>query len=397
MNVSPAVTAFRAAFGHDPEVAWHAPGRVNVIGEHTDYNDGFVLPFALGLGVIAVAARAANGLLRARSMQYPADAIELEPTDLRPGKVTGWVSYPAGVLWQLRRVGLPVEGIELLLDGALPSGAGQSSSAAVECAVGMAVNELFGLALDRIQVADAARRAESDFVGMPCGLMDQYASLLCTEGSALFLDTRSGKTEQIPLDFAAADTALLVVDTASPHRLVTGQYAARRRDCEQAARALGVAALRDVTEDELAGLLPRLDQASWRARVRHVVTENARVLRAVALLRRGCVADIGPLLTASHVSLRDDYQVSSPEQDSAVRAALDAGAFGARMIGGGFGGSVIALVAAGRQAEVTDAVATSDVISATGAGLPTPICTSVRPSAGARRLEINATGADGGT
>jgi galactokinase len=372
---------FREVFGRAPEVAWHAPGRVNLIGEHTDYNDGFVLPFALPSGVVAAAARAPGYDLRVASTGYPGELLEVSE-DARPGSVSGWAAYPAGVLWRLRRDGLLIGGVDLLLDSTLPSGAGLSSSAAVECAVGMAVDQLLGLGLDRVRMAGVARSAENDFVGMPCGLMDQYASLLCVEGHALFLDTRTRVTEQVPLDFDAAGLALLLVDTASPHRLVSGDYAARRKDCEQAAAELGVAALRDVEPGGLVAALDRLSSDRLRARVRHVVSENARVREVVGLLRTGRPERIGELLTASHESLRDDHQVAGPEQDLAVRAALDAGALGARMTGGGFGGSAIALVEAAAAGAAGEAVA----VAFAEAGFPAPRCAPVSPSAGARRL-----------
>jgi len=377
---------FRAVFGSDPQVAWHAPGRVNLIGEHTDYNDGFVLPVALPMGVTAVAGPARDGLLRLASAQHPGEIVQVRIDQLRPGQPQGWAAYPAGVLWQLGRAVRPWAGagVALLLDGALPSGAGLSSSAAVECSAGMALDEMSGLGLDRMRVAEIAQAAESDFVGVPCGLMDQSASLLCEPRHALFFDARSRTVEQVPLDFGACGLTLVLVDTASPHRLVAGQYAARRRECETATRELGVAALRDVGSVGLVDTLARLSSDRLRARVRHVVTENARVLDVVSLLRAGHVSAIGPLFTASHESLRVDFEVSSSEQDLAVRAALDAGALGARMTGGGFGGSVIALVDARSEASVVDAV--TDAFAR--AGWPSPTCSAVHPSAGARRVSV---------
>jgi galactokinase len=384
-----AADRFRAVFGFEPELAWHAPGRVNLIGEHTDYNDGFVLPVALPLGVLAVAGRAPEGLLRLASVQHPGEPVEVRVDELRPGRLDGWAAYPAGVLWQLERAGaalggVALGGVALLLDGALPSGAGLSSSAAVECSVAMALNELFGLRLDRMRLAEVAQAAETEFVGVPCGLMDQCASLLCEAEHALFFDARLRRVEQVPLDFEAAGLTLLLVDTASPHRLVAGEYAARRRECEAAAAELGVAALRDIGAGELAGMLGRLSSQRLRARVRHVVTENERVLDVVSLLRTGHVDSIGGLFTASHESLRVDFEVSSTEQDLAVRAALDAGALGARMTGGGFGGSVIAVVTTRTREAVADLVSAEFA----GAGLPAPTCSAVHPSAGARPVSL---------
>jgi galactokinase len=397
VNASSAAERFRSVFGTEPELAWHAPGRVNLIGEHTDYNDGFVLPVALPLGVLTVAGRAPHGVLRLASVQHPGEPVELRIDELCPGRLDGWAAYPAGVLWQLARSGArPGAGAQppggawspggaaLLLDGDLPSGAGLSSSAAVECSVGMAANELYGLGLDRMRVAEMAQAAETEFVGVPCGLMDQCASLLCEDGHALFFDTRALRVEQVPLDFEAAGLALLLVDTASPHRLVAGEYAARRRECEAAAAELGMATLRDVEPDDLARALDRLSSELLRARVRHVVTENARVLEVVSLLRAGRTEQIGELFTASHESLRVDFEVSSTEQDTAVRSALEAGALGARMTGGGFGGSVIAVVTTRTREAVSAAVAEGFA----RAGLPSPSCSVVHASAGARRVAI---------
>jgi len=356
---------------------WAAPGRVNLIGEHTDYNDGLVLPFALAQRVLCAAARRADRRLVARSAQEPARVDVLDPA---PGSVDGWGAYPAGVVWALRAAGHDIGGLEVELDGDLPLGAGLSSSAAVSCAVALACNDLYGLCLDRVALARVAQRAENDFVGAPVGIMDQMAVLHGTAGHAIFLDTRSLAVQPVPLRLAEHGLALLVVDTRAPHRLVDGEYAARRRSCEQAAAALGVAALRDATLASVAGLA----DAVLRRRARHVVTENARVLRVVEVLRSGGdPREIGPALTASHVSLRDDFAVSSVELDAAVHAALGAGAYGARMTGGGFGGCAIALVDAGAVPEVAEAVARA--FAARGFGQPAAFVAA--PSDGARRLQ----------
>ncbi|MQA83320.1 MAG: galactokinase [Streptosporangiales bacterium] len=339
-----AAAAFREAYGRPPDGVWSAPGRVNLIGEHTDYNDGFVTPFALPRGVAAAAERRDDGTLEAWSLQRPDERARTPPAELAPGAVEGWSGYVAGVLWALRSAGHAVGGASVVVDADLPVGAGLSSSAALECATAAALDELYGLGVPRPELARLAQRAENDFVGMPCGIMDQSAALLCRAGSVLFLDTRDLSVEQVPFDVAAAGLTLLVVDTNAPHRHVGGEYAARRRDCERAAESLGVAALRDIGEDELAAALGRLGDPTLRRRTRHVVAENARALEVVRRLRDGDVTGIGSLLTASHASLRDDYEVSWPQADVAVEWALSAGALGARMTGGGFGGCVIALV-----------------------------------------------------
>ncbi len=349
-------TSFARAFGREPQCLWAAPGRVNLIGEHTDYNEGFVLPLALPHRVVAAAARSDGERLRMVSLQRGGRSAEVDLHTLRPGAVDGWAAYAAGVVWALREAGHPVGGVDVVVDGDVPAGAGLSSSAALECAVALAVNDAWALGIDRTSLARLTQRAENDFVGVPSGIMDQSASLLCREGHALFLDTRTLTVEQVPLDLDAAGLALLVVDTRAPHRLADGEYAARRHDCEQGAAALGLPYLRDLGVDDLPAALGRLGDDTIRRRVRHVVTENARVLDVVGLLRTGRLGEVGALLTASHASLRDDFEVSVPELDTAVEAALQAGALGARMTGGGFGGCVIALVPVEGAGRVDDAV-----------------------------------------
>ncbi len=353
---------------------WIAPGRINLIGEHTDYNDGFVLPIALPHAVRITAAKRDDGVLRVTSRQAPG-VVEVAVADLAPGVVTGWAAYVVGVMWSLRAAGHPIGGFDLHVDGNVPLGAGLSSSAALESATALAVAELSEVDIDRYALARLAQRAENDFVGMPCGIMDQSASLLARAGHALLLDTRSLETTHIPFDLAAAGLELLVVDTKAPHRLVDGEYAARRAACHQAAEVLGVPALRDVTvvPDDLPDGLSR--------RVRHVVTENRRVLEVADLLQHNRIREIGPVLTESHVSLRDDYEVTVPELDVAVDAALDAGALGARMTGGGFGGCVIALVDASRTEVCRHAVRNAFAQH----GFAEPECWTATASAGARR------------
>jgi galactokinase len=380
-SASRVTAAFEDAFGGRPEGVWAAPGRVNVIGEHTDYNDGFVLPMALPHGVRAAVARTSADPVRVVSLQAPDEPVTF-PVDVRPGDVTGWAAYVAGVVWSVRDAGHELGGLDVVVDGDVPAGAGLSSSAALECSVACAIDELFGLGIDRADLARLAQRAENDFVGMPCGVMDQMASVRCEEGRLLFLDTRSSEVDQVPFDPASHGRTLLVVDTHAPHRLVDGEYARRRAACEEAARTLGVAALRDLTVDDLPTVSPRLSD-EHRRRVRHVVTENDRVRETVRTLRRGDLDGIGPLLTASHASLRDDYEVTVGELDTAVEAALAAGALGARMTGGGFGGCVIALVATERAEAVFDEVRSAFAT----AGYPEPTAFTAVPAAGARRVQ----------
>jgi galactokinase len=300
--------------------------------------------------------------------------------ELDPGAAETWAGYIAGVVWAIRGERNDLGGFDIFVNGGVPEGSGLSSSAALECAVAGAINELAELDIPRPTLVRLAQRAENEFVGAPTGIMDQTASLLCEEGHALLLDARSGGVSQVPFNLRAEGLALLVIDSRAPHAHADGEYANRRRTCEEAAAALGVSSLRDLTESDL-GSISGLDEVSQR-RVRHVVTENARVLQTVALLEDGRIREIGPMLTASHASLRDDYEVSIPRIDAAVDAALDAGAYGARITGGGFGGCVIALADSDAISQVQAAV--QRVYAANDYGEP-GFLTAV-PSAGAHRL-----------
>jgi galactokinase len=374
-----AVRLFSDRYGGQPEGVWYAPGRVNLIGEHTDYNDGFALPFALGAGFCVAAARHGGNTISLASRQQGGAVIAVPLTGLAPGSVRGWAAYPAGVAWALRSAGHQVAGLNIAVDADLAMGAGLSSSAALECAAGLAMVDLFGLPVSRTELAALGRRAENDFVGAPTGLMDQLAVLFCEEQRAMLLDCRSAAGTSVPLDVASAGLALLVIDTRVKHELSDGAYGARRRACAKAAQDLGVRALRDVSD---VSMLDRLDDLVIRRRARHVVTENQRVVEVAEQLRTGRPGRIGPLLTASHLSLRDDFDVSWPEADTAVEAALSAGALGARMTGGGFGGSVIALTPARSAQAVADAVESRFSLK----GWQAPAIACVTPSQGARRL-----------
>ena len=343
---------------------WSAPGRVNLIGEHTDYSDGFVLPIAIGLRTTVTVSVRKDGDVRATSKQGHS------PT-----------AYVAGAVRAVREHGVDVPGLDVDVDSDVPIGAGLSSSAALTCATALAAAEIGGADLPPTTVARLAQRAENEFVGVPCGVMDQMAAMCAREGHALFLDVRSLEIEQVPFCPADAGLALLVIDTGVRHELVDSAYGDRRRTVEEAARALGVPALRDISVADLPAAERRLpDEMTWR-RVRHVVTENRRVLDVVELLRAGQLARIGPILTASHLSLADDFEVSHPALDTVVHAALATGALGARMTGGGFGGSAIALL----RLDDTDAVKTAVTSAARRAGHATPRVFRVEASAGARR------------
>ncbi|NUU25125.1 MAG: galactokinase, partial [Streptomycetaceae bacterium] len=245
------MTGFRTEFGRTPELAWRAPGRINIIGEHTDYNDGFVLPAAIPYGVTARVAARRDDLVRIASAQTAAAPVVLSLDALAPAAVSGGAAYAAGVVWELRRRGLPVGGVDIHLDGDVPHGAGLSSSAALESAVAAALDELWDLGLDPLALVDVTHRAENDFVGMPCGVMDQSAAILSRAGHALFLDTRTMAWRHVPFDLAASGLELLVIDTHAPHKLVDGAYARRRQSCEDACAVLGIGALRDLSADAL--------------------------------------------------------------------------------------------------------------------------------------------------
>ena len=377
-----AAAALRERAGREAVTAWAAPGRVNLIGEHTDYNDGFVLPVAIDRTVVVAAAPRGDGRLCAWSLQQDGE-LAIDLAAIAPGKVSGWGAYLAGVAWALGQEGVPVPGADLAVHSDLPPGAGLSSSAALACAAAAALAELAGAALPAMALARAARRAEVEVVGMPCGVMDQTIAMLGRPGHALFLDTRTLQAQHVPLDLARSGLRLLVIDTRAPHRLVEGAYAERRAACHEAARLLGVPALRDADLAAVLAAGERLGPTRTR-RARHVVTENARVLEAVAILAAGAPERLGPLLAASHASLRDDFEVSCPELDTAVEAATAAGAAGARMTGAGFGGSALALVPEGRVTAVTAAVRAAF----REAGFADPAVLPVEVAGGARRVRL---------
>ncbi|PXY24972.1 galactokinase [Prauserella sp. PE36] len=379
-----AAGAFRTLHGTEPRGVWSAPGRVNLIGEHTDYNDGFVLPFALPHRLAAAGSPRDDKVLTLATLGSDGRIQQADPVripDLCPGEPDGWAAYPAGVAWVLREHGID-GGADLVIAGDVPTGAGLSSSAAIECAVALALLGLAGHGdpdrARRAEIARWAQRAENEFVGVPTGVLDQTASLCCVEGHVLFLDVRSGESEQVPFDAEGAGLRVLVIDTRVKHAHGESGYGERRRGTERAAELLGVEALREVTGDGLSSALGTLP-AELAPLVRHVVTENDRVVEVARLLREGRMADIGPVLDASHVSMRDDYRISCPELDLAVDSAREAGALGARMTGGGFGGSAIALV------RDTDQQAVENAVNAAfeQAGYRKPRLFTAVPSAGA--------------
>ena len=362
---------------------WFAPGRANLMGEHTDYNEGMVLPFALGQGVTATAVARPDRLLVVRSKQAPDEPVTVPLDSLQPGSVTGWAAYPAGVAWSLGVAGYLVPGASIDVDSDLPVGAGVSSSAALECSVALALCDLAGVSVPRRDLAAIAKRAENDFVGAPTGIIDQSAALLCQAGHAMLLDCATLAVTQVPFEPGPDGMAILIVDTRVTHALVSGEYASRRAECEAAARLLGVPFLGAITDVRVAD---RLADPVLRRRARHVISDSGRARAMAAALRDFTAPDVytfaGQLLTEGHVSLRDDFEVSWPEADLTVEVAIAAGAVGAKMIGGGFGGSVLALIPVGRLAEVRAAL--TDTFSERGWTPPEYL--DAVPSAAARRV-----------
>jgi galactokinase len=370
---------FSKQFGYEPQGIWSAPGRVNLIGEHTDYNEGFVLPFAINRRTYAALSLRTDGIARVAS-GFTNEVVEIQVREISKDSVSGWSSYPLGVAWALMQAGAEPSGFDLYVESDVPVGAGLSSSAAIECSVAMALNELWGANLDRSALAKIGQRAENEIVGAPTGIMDQTASLFGVVDHVVFLDCRSLVAEAIPLGLQQNSLEIVVMDTKVSHRLVDGGYAARRAACEEGAKHLGASSLRDIQVSDLARAESILDPLVYK-RVRHVVTENARVLETVELLKSSGPQAIGSLLYASHESMRDDFEISIEELDVAVETAMSVGAVGARMTGGGFGGAAIALIESskveGLKSAVSEAFATR--------GFKEPELFSVLADAGAKR------------
>lgn len=365
---------------------------MNIIGEHTDYNGGFALAMALPQTVTCAAATTSDATVQVTSSNYPGESVREPIATLAAADVRGWVRYPLGVVHEYVRRGHQIPGITLHFESTVPAGAGLSSSAAVECATALALRDLFSLQVCDGELVDIGHAAENAYVGAETGLLDQTASIRCIAGHAVLLDFESGEFTQIPFDLAASGLELLIVDTNTPRRLAAGGYNQRRRECAAAATALGVLSLREITDvaaldnmdvARVVGNEEPGDTATLRRRARHVVTENARVRRVVDILRSSSdLHALGPILSAAHASLRDDFEVSTPALDAAVTSAITAGARGARMIGGGFGGSVIALADQTRTAHIAAHIRKH--FHDSGFGLPTTFVAVASP--GAHRL-----------
>ena len=342
---------FLETFGVEPDLVAAAPGRVNLIGEHIDYSDGFVLPFAIKDRTFVAARKRNDSTVRIASAQRRNKIVTVDINKVKPGLKGEWERYALGVLWAL---GVK-DGVDLLIDGHVPLGAGLSSSAALECSVATAMNHLFDLGFNLEELARLTQKAENQYVGVPCGIMDQSVSLMATQGSALLLDCRDLSTKNIPFDVASSGLELLIIDTQAHHALTDGGYAERRASCESVVAKLGIRSLRELTMEQLENSRGSLTETEF-VRARHAVTEMKRVLDCVQALSDSNFAKVGELINQSHASLRDDYTVSCPELDTAVDAALAAGALGSRMVGGGFGGSAIALIQASKTTETIKAI-----------------------------------------
>jgi galactokinase len=342
---------FLETFGYSPDVIAAAPGRVNLIGEHIDYSDGFVLPFAISDRTYSAIGIRGDRKVRIISMQRNNKIIETSLDQIRPGLPGDWERYPFGVIWSL---GLE-SGIDIMIDGQVPLGAGLSSSAALECSVATALNQLFSLGHSLEDLARLTQLAENEYVGVPCGIMDQSVSLMARSGYALLLDCRDLTTRNIEFDLAVSDIELLIIDTQAHHALTDGGYAERRSACDSVLAKLDINSLRDLSLDQLESSRNLLTNIEF-IRARHAVTETKRVIDAVNSLQDRDFISLGRLLNESHKSLRDDYEVSCPELNCAVESALSAGALGARMVGGGFGGSAIALISAAQTNQTISAV-----------------------------------------
>jgi galactokinase len=342
---------FLEVFGEEPDLIAAAPGRVNLIGEHIDYSEGFVLPFAIKDRTTAAIRKRDDSTVRIASVQRRNKVITVDINDVQPGLKGDWERYALGVLWSM---GVKT-GVDLMIDGQVPLGAGLSSSAALECSVATAINHLFDMGFSLEELARLTQKAENQYVGVPCGIMDQSVSLMATVGSALLLDCRDLSTRNIPFDVAAHGLELLIIDTQAHHALTDGGYAERRASCESVALKLGIYSMRELTIAQLEASRDSITSVEY-LRARHAVSEMQRVLDCVEALSISDFEKVGRLINQSHASLRDDYTVSCPELDTAVDASLAAGALGSRMVGGGFGGSAIALIQASKTSETITAI-----------------------------------------
>jgi galactokinase len=369
------ILLFKSTFGYEPTGVWSAPGRANLIGEHTDYNEGFVLPFGIDRRTYASIALRTDQTCRVAS-DIDGKTYEFElgqkPVDL------DWALYPLGVAWAMAEYA--TSGFDCFITSDVPVGAGLSSSAAIECAVAIGLNELWGAGRSRQELALIGQKAENQVVGAPTGMMDQTASMLAKPDAAVLLDCQSLEAKSVPLGLSEKGLLVAIIDTQVAHRHSDGGYRVRRESCERGAAAMGVSSLRGLSEEDLARAQSELDEVDYR-RVRHVVTENQRVLDTVRALAQGDLEQLGELMLASHASMRDDFEISIDELDKAVEIAMQTGAVGSRMTGGGFGGAAIAII----KKELLAELERNCKAAFMEAGFSEPRVFAVEPSEGARR------------
>lgn len=370
------IEGFQRRYGYQPSGVWSAPGRANLIGEHTDYNNGFVLPFGIDRRTYVALATRDDQICRISS-SFSDQVIEIELGEEKPAGLD-WALYPLGVAWVMRKS--QRSGFDAFIDSDVPIGAGLSSSAAVECSMALALNDSWEAGKTPIELALIGQRAENEVVGAPTGIMDQTASMLARSDGAVLIDCKSLETTQIALGLDEKDLVVAVIDTQVSHRHSDGGYRSRRESCELGAAKMNVASLRELEVSDLERAKAELDDLTFR-RVRHIVTENQRVLLSVSALADARLDELGELLLASHASMRDDFEISITELDVAVETAMEVGAIGARMTGGGFGGAAIAIIHKDKLEALAQRV--EEVFS--GRGFTQPRVFSVTPSQGARR------------
>lgn len=370
---------FRHLFDSNAQLVWQAPGRVNLIGEHTDYNNGFVLPMAIEKNTQVAIAK--NNLDVHRIYSANTDELITHSTTIETESIQGWSKYPLGVIKLLE---ISNQGFDIAITSDVPIGAGLSSSAALECSVAASINELLELGHTNLQLAKICQRAENEVVGAPTGNMDQIASLFGEKDSAVFIDCQTEDIQPINLGFEDAGLELVVMDTKSSHDLSDGDYGNRRTECYSAASTLGISSLRQLSAADLSGIDELLTSTEHK-RVRHIVTENQRVLEAVQAIKDGDFKKFGSLMNESHLSMRDDFEISTDKLNLAVEAAITSGALGSRMTGGGFGGSAIALI----ESEFLEALRFGVILAFESRGFEPPDIFTVKPSPGAKRLEVN--------
>jgi galactokinase len=370
------IERFREQFGYEPTGVWSAPGRANLIGEHTDYNNGFVLPFGIDRRTyVALGIRSDQKSVVASS--FSPEVVEVQLAEEKPENLD-WALYPLGVAWVMRQH--QKAGFDVFIHSDVPVGAGLSSSAAVECAMALALNDVWDAGKSAIELALIGQRAENEVVGAPTGIMDQTASMLARADGAVLIDCKSLETTQIDLGLDEKGLVVAVIDTQVSHRHSDGGYRSRREACEKGAAIMGAESLRELSINDLEKAKSLMDDVTFR-RVRHVVTENQRVLQTVSALADARMDELGELLLASHASMRDDFEISIPELDLAVETAMATGAVGSRMTGGGFGGAAIAIINKAKLAELDENVKSAFE----SAGFAEPRVFAVSPSQGARK------------